>query len=85
MAGRRSRVGAEVAVAIDADGNTGQPIQIKSTAVDLDWGHASIQLESLYADAAEKAAQVATFTVSPEYKDTIVRGCLIVNYRLQSD
>lgn len=81
--GRRARVGALVAVAVDVDGNTGAATRAKATAVDLDWGHASGRLEVLYAAAAEEAVSGATFAVPPANRDKIVRSCLVVNYRVK--
>lgn len=84
-AGRRSGVGAEVAVAIDVDGNTGLPAKIKTTAVDLEWGHVSSRLEMMYADAAEEGVKVATFPILLDQRDKIWRSCIRVSYRIRKD
>lgn len=84
-AGRRARVGADVAVAIDVDGNTGLPAKIRTTAVDLDWGHVSSRLEMMYADAAEEGMKVATFPILPDQKDKTWRTCIRASYRISQD
>lgn len=83
--GRRTGVGARVAVAVDIDGMSGVATGIKATAVDLDWGNASGRLEVLYAAAAEEGAKAATFVILPEHRGQPWRGCLLVNYKIKRD
>jgi len=79
---RMKEVEADVAVATDFSGDTGEPKLIRASVADLLNGYVSSEFEAIFRNSAELAMSRAILQVEPENAGKIIRHCSILSFRL---